>query len=62
LESCGAGLKLIFVVAPLGANFGIEQMFPTDFRQVYATMVEKWLGVDSAAILGQKFGLLPLAG
>jgi uncharacterized protein (DUF1501 family) len=34
--------------------------FHTDFRQVYATMLEKWLGVDSAAILGRKFLTLPL--
>ena len=36
--------------------------FHTDFRQVYATMLEKWLGVNSAAILGKKYGLLPLVG
>jgi uncharacterized protein (DUF1501 family) len=34
--------------------------FHTDFRQVYATVLEKWLGADSAVILGQKFDLLPL--
>jgi uncharacterized protein (DUF1501 family) len=36
--------------------------FHTDFRQVYATTLEKWLGVNASAILGQKFNLLPLVG
>jgi uncharacterized protein (DUF1501 family) len=26
----------------------------TDFRQVYATILDKWLGVDSGAVLGEK--------
>src|SRR5205823_10550445 len=32
--------------------------FNTDFRSVYATVLEKWLGVDSALLLGQKFPVL----
>jgi uncharacterized protein (DUF1501 family) len=35
----------------LGDN--LEQT--TDFRQVYATLIDEWLGVDAAAVLGQKF-------
>ncbi|MDP5170620.1 MAG: DUF1501 domain-containing protein, partial [Bacteroidia bacterium] len=31
-----------------------------DFRRVYATILNKWLKVDDAAILGQQFDLLPL--
>jgi uncharacterized protein (DUF1501 family) len=27
----------------------------TDFRQVYATLTEEWLGADSAKVLGEKF-------
>jgi uncharacterized protein (DUF1501 family) len=27
----------------------------TDFRRVYATLIQDWLGVDSAKVLGQKF-------
>jgi len=27
----------------------------TDFRQVYATLIQDWLGVDAAKVLGQKF-------
>jgi uncharacterized protein (DUF1501 family) len=52
----------------VGAHPSLEKLndgdlaFHTDFRQVYATMLEKWLGVDSSAILGQKFDLLPLVG
>ena len=32
--------------------------FHTDFRQVYATVFEKWLGTASEAILGQKYDLV----
>lgn len=31
-----------------------------DFRCVYATILEKWLGADSKQILGQNFDLLPI--
>jgi uncharacterized protein (DUF1501 family) len=31
-----------------------------DFRSVYATLLEGWLGVDSTAILGGRFDLLPI--
>ena len=30
----------------------------TDFRVVYATLIERWLGVDAAGVLGQKFATL----
>jgi len=52
----------------VGAHPSLEKLndgdliFHTDFRQVYATVLEKWLGVNSAEILGQKFNLLPLVG
>jgi uncharacterized protein (DUF1501 family) len=29
--------------------------FTTDFRRVYATLLERWLNADSAAVLGNKF-------
>lgn len=32
--------------------------FSVDFRQVYATLLERWLNADSAPILGQSFPLL----
>ncbi|UCD50411.1 MAG: DUF1501 domain-containing protein [Phycisphaerales bacterium] len=32
--------------------------FHTDFRRVYATVLDKWLGCDSQAILGQQFETL----
>jgi uncharacterized protein (DUF1501 family) len=32
----------------------------TDFRQVYATLLDEWLGCDSPAVLGDKFPHLPL--
>ena len=52
----------------VGAQPSLEKLndgdliFQTDFRQVYATLLEKWLGADSTAILGRKYGLLPLVG
>jgi uncharacterized protein (DUF1501 family) len=30
----------------------------TDFRRVYATLIDEWLGADSAAVLGQRFETL----
>jgi uncharacterized protein (DUF1501 family) len=35
-----------------------DLIFNTDFRQVYATMLEKVLGVDSEKVLGKKFDLM----
>ncbi len=32
----------------------------TDFRQVYATLIEGWLGADSRKVLGQKFETLKI--
>jgi uncharacterized protein (DUF1501 family) len=32
----------------------------TDFRQVYATLIEEWLGADASRVLGQKFQTLGL--
>jgi uncharacterized protein (DUF1501 family) len=32
----------------------------TDFRQVYATLIEEWMGVDASKVLGQKFQTLGL--
>lgn len=34
--------------------------FHTDFRQVYAGILEDWLGCDSAAILGKQFAKVPV--
>jgi uncharacterized protein (DUF1501 family) len=31
-----------------------------DFRRIYATILERWLGLPSEAVLGQSFELLPL--
>ena len=32
--------------------------FNVDFRQVYATLLERWLGTDSERVLGQRFEML----
>lgn len=34
--------------------------FTTDFRSVYATAIERWLGADSTKVLGARYPLLPL--
>lgn len=34
--------------------------FTTDFRQVYATMLDQWLDCSSASVLGSKFTPLPV--
>ncbi len=34
--------------------------FHTDFRQIYATLQEDWLGWKGAGVLGEKFDKLPL--
>jgi uncharacterized protein (DUF1501 family) len=41
---------------------GGDLKFTTDFRSVYATVLEKWLGASSEAVLGARFELLPLLG
>jgi uncharacterized protein (DUF1501 family) len=32
----------------------------TDFRRVYATLIEEWLGADATKVLGQPFETLGL--
>ena len=34
--------------------------FQTDFRQVYATILDRWMNVDSSTILNHKFDPLPI--
>ncbi len=34
--------------------------FHTDFRRIYATLLEKWLGADSQSVLGRRFPALEL--
>jgi uncharacterized protein (DUF1501 family) len=36
--------------------------FEVDFRTVYATVLEGWLGADAAGVLGRRFPTLPLLG
>ncbi len=38
-----------------GLDEGDNLNFTTDFRQVYATLIEKWMKVDSKSILGKNF-------
>ena len=34
--------------------------FHTDFRSVYGSVLENWLGAPSAVVLGRKFPHLPI--
>ena len=36
-------------------NNGRDVRHETDFRSVYATVIDRWLGADSTAVLGQNF-------
>jgi uncharacterized protein (DUF1501 family) len=36
-------------------NSGDDVRHETDFRSVYATVIDRWLGADSAVILGGNF-------
>ncbi|HWA82558.1 MAG TPA: DUF1501 domain-containing protein, partial [Fimbriimonadaceae bacterium] len=41
---------------------GGDVAFTTDFRQVYAATLDKWMGGDSEVVLGQKFDHIPVFG
>ena len=67
----GSG-SCLFVAGPaakgglIGAHPSLKDLdsgdlrFHTDFRRVYATLLDQWLGCDSAAVLGDKFSHLDL--
>jgi uncharacterized protein (DUF1501 family) len=44
--------------SPLSALDNDNLRYTTDFRAVYATVLERWLGADSAALLGRRFPML----
>ena len=48
--------------APSLANLVLGDNLETtvDFRQVYATLIQGWLGADAAGVLGQRFDTLPV--
>src|SRR5262249_20473581 len=62
----GSG-SCLFIAGPgaktglIGAHPGLKDLdsrdlrYHTDFRRVYATLLDEWLGCDSAAVLGDKF-------
>jgi uncharacterized protein (DUF1501 family) len=58
----GPGVK----AGPVGKHPNLAELdsgdlkYHTDFRQVYATLLDGWLGCDSVAVLGGKFAPLPL--
>lgn len=57
----GGNLKQKGLLNPLPNLADLDQgdlKFNVDFRQVYATLLERWLGTDSEKVLGQRFGAL----
>jgi len=53
----------VFGKAPvLPSRTNQDITFETDFRQVYATVLERWLGAKSAPVLGQTWDPLPILG
>ncbi|MGF1484858.1 MAG: DUF1501 domain-containing protein [Opitutales bacterium] len=57
----GSGLKapLLGAAPDLNLRRGQDLQYTTDFRQVYATVLEKWLQAPSGEVLGQPFETLP---
>jgi uncharacterized protein (DUF1501 family) len=66
----GAAAPLLVMGTPVagglhGAHPGLEDLddgdlkFHTDFRQVYATVLDRWLGVDARAVLGKPYVPVP---
>ena len=57
----GGGVKpgLYGVYPSLTDLYQGDLKFNTDFRSVYATALEKWLGAPSEMVLGKKFPILP---
>lgn len=57
----GSGVKggLVGDAPNLGSLDNGNLPFATDFRSIYATVLENWLQADSTAILGQQFSKIP---
>jgi len=58
----GSGIKAGLHGTPpsLGLPKNQDVAYSTDFRGIYATMLEDWLGYPSQPVLGAKFTTLPL--
>jgi uncharacterized protein (DUF1501 family) len=39
-----------------------DLVFGTDFRRIYASLIDDWLGMDANAVLGGAIEKLPLFG
>ena len=52
----------LYGTAPSLTNLVLGDNLETtvDFRRVYATLIEGWLGADAARVLGQRFDTLPM--
>ena len=60
----GAGVRggLVGATPRLGALVDGDLALQVDFRSVYATLLDDWLGIPSAGVLGGDFARLPLFG
>jgi uncharacterized protein (DUF1501 family) len=58
----GRGVKsgLVGATPKLGELVDGDLKWSIDFRQVYASLIDGWLGVDSKAVLGERFESLPI--
>ena len=43
-------------LAPTALDSSGNMVYQVDFREVYGTILDKWIGVDSASVLGKSFG------
>jgi uncharacterized protein (DUF1501 family) len=51
---------LIGVTPRLGELVDGDLKWSIDFRRVYATLLDQWLGLPSERVLGQRFEPLPV--
>lgn len=60
----GTGVRGGLAGTPPVLNIARNQdlTFSTDFRQVYATVLDRWLGCSSAAVLGKNYSPLDVIG
>jgi uncharacterized protein (DUF1501 family) len=58
----GSAVKggLVGATPKLGELVDGDLKWSIDFRRVYASLIDGWLGLDSVAVLGQRFASLPL--
>ena len=51
---------LVGATPRLGELVDGDLKWSIDFRRVYASLIDGWLGLDSTAVLGERFEALPM--